>query len=154
MLYIFALGLVGFPREEFSSLLPGGWWPGCHCSEGWEFSHLVISLNPHIGEGPQEDLTDSWPVSCTSPVKSSSYTPLSLECGFCLPSPLLEASWRTSSWDSDVVLRPCGQYMLLNPVKSSIKLLRFGEWLWGSTCLAATQDKPLPFAYSTCHPPV
>lgn len=44
----------------------------------------------------------------------------SLECAFCLPSPLPEADPRTQPRDRNVLLNPSVQYMWLNPVRPSI----------------------------------
>lgn len=80
------------------------------------FSHSYSMSS--VGGSHQEDVTVSWLMSCAFTIKVSP----SLECTFSLPSLSLEAAPRTQPWESTVLLRPCGWYTWLNPLKASINI--------------------------------
>ena len=76
--------------------------------------------------------------------------PFSLPCTFYLPGMhSLCLPWfqkllqRKQPQDSDVVLRPPGQYTHLNSVQASTQTFKITRQMWRSTSLAATQDDPI-----------
>lgn len=75
-----------------------------------------------VGEGHGESVTSCWPESW-SQVREGSLSPsLFLECTFCPSSPSLEKPFQGCSLEKgNVLLRPSGLCMWLNPTEASIQ---------------------------------
>lgn len=103
----------------------------------------------------QELNLDSWRLLIHSPIlgyKKGPYPNSPVQIGphspsyvFCPLYPLWEPFSRMQPLESNVLLRPSGLYMSLNPVKASINFKILARQLWRSTHFVAIRDQPCKF---------
>lgn len=98
---------------------------------------LFFAAPLSAGGGHWEDVTTCWSMSWAQAIRGSSPSPLSLEYGFHLPFLFPEVTPRTHPWERGWCwdhLDGIGDWI---PSRPLYKHLRFGRWMWRSTCLAA-----------------